>query len=54
MIDCDNGRFAVQVVSNILDIIYMRNILLGTRRIADVLGANQELTKGITVTEKNI
>ena len=32
---------AVQVVSNILDIIYMRNILLGTRRIADVLG-NQE------------
>ena len=42
---------AVQVVSNILNIIYMRNILLGTRRIADVLG-NQELTKGITVTEK--
>ena len=42
---------AVQVVSNILNIIYMRNILLGTRRIVDVLG-NQELTKGITVTEK--
>lgn len=42
---------AVQVVSNILNIIYMRNILLGTIRIADVLG-NQELTKGITVTEK--
>ena len=42
---------AVQVVSNILNIIYMRNILLGTRRIADVLG-NQELTRGITVTEK--
>ena len=42
---------AVQVVSNILNIIYMRNILLGTRRIADVLGS-QELSKVITMTEK--
>ena len=41
----------VQVVSNLLNIIYMRNILLGTRRIVDVLG-RQELSKGITVTEK--
>ena len=41
----------VQVVSNLLNIIYMRNILLGTRRIVDVLGS-QELSKGITVTEK--
>lgn len=41
----------VQVVSNLLNIIYMRNILLGTRRIIDVLG-RQELSKGITVTEK--
>ncbi|WP_304128706.1 hypothetical protein [Mogibacterium diversum] len=42
---------AVLVVSNILNIIYMRNILLGTRRIADVLGS-QELSKVITMTEK--
>ncbi|WP_314021885.1 hypothetical protein [Mogibacterium diversum] len=42
---------AVQVVSNILNIIYMRNILLGTRRIADVLGS-RELSKVITITEK--
>lgn len=42
---------AVQVVSNILNIIYMRNILLGTRRIADVLGS-RELSKVITMTEK--
>lgn len=42
---------AVLVVSNILNIIYMRNILLGTRRIADVLGS-QELSKVITITEK--
>lgn len=42
---------AVQVVSNILNIIYMRNILLGTRRIADVLGS-QELSKVINITEK--
>lgn len=41
----------VQVVSNILNIIYMRNILLGTRRIADVLGS-RELSKVITMTEK--
>lgn len=41
----------VQVVSNLLNIIYMRNILLGTRRIVDVLGS-QELSKGITVIEK--
>ena len=41
----------VQVVSNLLNIIYMRNILLGTRRIVDVLG-RQELSRGITVTEK--
>ena len=41
----------VQVVSNLLNIIYMRNILLGTRRIVDVLGS-QEISKGITVTEK--
>ena len=42
---------AVLVVSNILNIIYMRNILLGTRRIADVLGS-RELSKVITMTEK--
>lgn len=42
---------AVLVVSNFLNIIYMRNILLGTRRIADVLGS-QELSKVITMTEK--
>ncbi len=47
---CDN--VSVQVVSNILNIIYMRNILLGTRRIKLMCLATKNKPKGITVTEK--
>lgn len=42
---------AVQVIGNILNIIYMRNILFGTRRIVDVLGG-KAISQGINITEK--
>lgn len=42
---------AVQVIGNVLNIIYMRNILFGTRRIVDILGG-KAISQGITLTEK--
>ena len=42
---------AMQVVGNVLNIIYMRNIMFGTRRIVDILGG-QDLSRGLKITER--
>lgn len=42
---------AIQVVGNVLNIIYMRNIMFGTRRIVDILGG-QDLSRGLKITER--
>lgn len=42
---------AMQVVGNVLNIIYMRNIMFGTRRIVDILGG-QGLSRGLKITER--
>lgn len=42
---------AMQVVGNLLNIIYMRNIMFGTRRIVDILGG-QGLSRGLKITER--
>lgn len=42
---------AMQVAGNAINIIYMRNILFGTRRVVDVLGG-QVLAYNLTITER--